>query len=205
MSSRVRSVGSLAVGENVSKKSRPFFCVKPFAQEVKRATLVKGDIAATNELIGGEIEEKVIGRVQVVAEVDTGLSFGCKFAAVGATFLRVEEDISCTPPYAERTCTGLGAGPQFSGSDGRPKRVRVKVVQQRGMKEGVTPKGRWCTSVSEKTASDLHESAIATFGNAILLRTVGKGEGLANALGGTERLKGMVSKFATAIGMEALD
>ncbi|GJP82260.1 hypothetical protein CLOP_g12495, partial [Closterium sp. NIES-67] len=69
------------------------------------------------------------------------LSFGCKFAAVGATFLRVEEDISCTPPYAERTCTGLGAGPQFSGSDGRPKRVRVKVVQQRGMKEGVTPKG----------------------------------------------------------------
>ncbi|GJP42751.1 hypothetical protein CLOM_g2286 [Closterium sp. NIES-68] len=28
----------------------------------------------------------------------------------------------------------------FSGSDGRTKRVRVKVVQQRGMKEGVTPK-----------------------------------------------------------------
>ncbi|GJP52515.1 hypothetical protein CLOM_g11618 [Closterium sp. NIES-68] len=58
----------------------------------------------------------------VVGEVDTGLSFGCKFAAVGATFVRVEEDMSCTPPYAERTCTGLGAGPQFSGSDGRPKR-----------------------------------------------------------------------------------
>ncbi|GJP65135.1 hypothetical protein CLOP_g22042 [Closterium sp. NIES-67] len=58
---------------------------------------------------------------------------------MGATFLRVEEDISGTPPYAESTCTGLGAGPQFSGSDGRTKRVRVKVVQQRGMKEGVTP------------------------------------------------------------------
>ena len=67
------------------------------------------------------------------------------------------------------------------------------------VEESIPPQGQRGSSMAEEAANTIHKHLVASFGHTILLRRLGVGDGVRDAMRGTESLEGMIEKFPPPI------
>ncbi|CAI7766454.1 unnamed protein product [Closterium sp. NIES-54] len=107
------------------------------------------------------------------------------------------------PQNAKAGSVRLGLRPEFCGGRGGMLRVGAEIEEEGSMEEGIAPKGGRGGGVSNEATGNFGDFAGATLSNAILLRGVGKGGGLLDAMKFAEGGKGVVDELTPTVRVKA--
>ncbi|CAI7886818.1 unnamed protein product [Closterium sp. NIES-54] len=172
---------------------------------VVRGGLVEDDITAVDEAVGGRVEEQVAWGVAIVSEVDALKGTGGELASGTGAIDRWDEDEGLAAPMVKAGSVRLGLRPEFYGGGGGMMRVGAEIEEEGGMEEGIAPEGGRGGSVRNKATSNLGDLTNATLSDAVLLRGVGEGGGLLNAVCFAVSGKGMIDELTPTVRVKAAD
>ncbi|CAI7905178.1 unnamed protein product [Closterium sp. NIES-53] len=179
---------------------------------VVRDGLVEDDVNAADEAVGGRVEEHVAWGVVIVPEVDALKGTGGELAGGTGAIGRWDEDEGLAAPNAKAGSVRLGLRPEFCGGGGM-MRVGAEIeeeggmeeggMEEGGMEEGIAPKGGKGGGVSNEATGNFGDFADVTLSNVILLRGVGKGGGLLDAMSFAKGGKGVVDELTPTVRVKA--
>ncbi|CAI7799869.1 unnamed protein product [Closterium sp. NIES-54] len=118
---------------------------------------------------------------------------------------RWNEDERLAPPNTKAGSVGLGLGPEFCGGGGGMLRVGAEIEEEGGIEEGIAPERGRGGGVSNKATNNLGDLTNATLSDAVLLRGVGEGGGLLNAVCFAVSGKGMIDELTPTVRVKAAD
>ncbi|CAI7865347.1 unnamed protein product [Closterium sp. NIES-53] len=170
---------------------------------VVRNELIEDDVNAADEAVGGGMEEQVDWGVAILPKVGALQGTGGELASGAGAIGRWDEDEGLAAPNAKAGSVRLGLRPEFCGGGGGMLRVGAEIVEEGGMEEGIAPKGRRGGGVSNEATSNFGDFTDATLSNAILLRGVGKGGCLLNAMSFEEGGEGGVDELTPTVRVKA--
>ncbi|CAI7730216.1 unnamed protein product [Closterium sp. NIES-53] len=116
---------------------------------------------------------------------------------------RWDEDEGLAAPNAKAGSVRLGLRPEFCGGRGGMLRVGAEIEEEGGMEKGIAPKGGKGGGVSNEATGNFGDFVDATLSNAILLRGVGEGGRLLDAMKYAEGGKGVVDELTPTVRVKA--